>query len=407
MEPINIEKIADEIEQRGMRKWLIEEFAHSFREARKNKLGTFNEHSYDVCWDENILKLVNAVLERYYEPSPSISFVVFDPMVREIFAAPFVDRIVHHFLYNMNGGWWDRRFIDDSYSCRVGRGTHYGVRRVHEMMKRASRNFTQPAMIIKLDIKGYFMSMPREKLYERVVWGLEQQFRPYFDRSVVYDLYQICKYLWRQILLDNPIVKSRRRGPVQHWEVLPVEKSLYMQRYGLGIVIGNLTSQLVSNIYLDQLDRYIKIILGYKYYGRYVDDFIIVVPKEQFEQAKEDIEKIRVFLKDKLELTLHPKKCYIQSVYNGVQFLGTRIYPHCLYPSNRLQQKFKTTLYNTVAGKAAMETTISYFGFLKHMDADGFVKQMFDKYGIDYALYLESKSCFRRSWEKIVGDMRR
>ena len=396
MEPIDIPKIIEEIDQMGMRKWLILEFTRSFREARKNKLRTFNEHSYDVFWDANIIKLVDAVMERYYQPSSSISFVVFDPMIREIFAAPFVDRVVHHFLYHMNGGWWDKRFIDDSYSCRVGKGTQYGVKRVHNMMMRASRNFTQPATIIKLDIKGYFMSMPREKLYARVKWGLEQQFRPFFGSSAAYELYKLCCYLWRQVLMDNPIVKSRRRGPMYHWDVLPVEKSLYTRPYGQGIVIGNLTSQLVSNIYLDQLDRFVKYTLGYKYYGRYVDDFIMIVPENECERAKKDIERIRAFLSDELCLTLHPKKCYIQPVSRGVQFLGTRIYPHCLYPSNRLQRKFKTMLYNTVTGKTATDTTVSYFGFLVHMDADRFVEKMFAKYGVDFDLYLESKSAFRR-----------
>lgn len=407
MEPLDIPKTARAIEQLGMRQWMIQEFTRAFREARKHKLKTHNEHHYEMNWQANILRLVDAVLEQYYRPSGSISFVIFDPMIREIFAAPFVDRIVHHFLNNMNGGWWDRRFIADSYSCRVGKGTLYGVKRIRKMMSQATKGFTKPAYIVKMDIRGYFMSLPREQLYARVKWGLERQFCPYFYSSAIYQLYHICCFLWRQILFDDPISKSRRRGPFFHWDVLPPEKSLYTRPQGRGIVIGNLTSQLVSNIYLDQLDHYIKYELGYKYYGRYVDDFIIIVPSEDYAKVKHDIKKIETFLRDELLLTLHPKKRYIQPVNKGVSFLGTRIYPNCYYPSNRLQKKFKAALYNTKTGKAQPETIISYFGFYQHYTADKYVEKLFKKYDLDYNLYLEAKSEKRRSLIKIAKDLQK
>lgn len=406
MEQADIPAIATEIDLHGMRSWLIGALTRSFQEARKNKLKTFNEHSYDIHWMENIIRLTDAILEHYYEPSASVSFVIYDPMIREIFAAPFVDRVVHHFLYSIQYGWWDRRFIADSYSCREGKGTLYGIKRTQGMMRRASDNFTKEAMIIKLDIQGYFMSLPREKLYERVKWGLVQQFQPHFKLSSAYELYQICLFLWRQILFDDPVKKSWRRGTLKDWLVLPKEKSLYEQPPGRGIVIGNLTSQLVSNIYLDQLDRYVRYELGYKNYGRYVDDFLIIVPIEEYQKAKQDVKKIERFLKDELQLTLHPKKRYYQSVYKGVSFLGARIYPRCLYPSDRIQKKFEQALYNLRSGRVKNETVISYFGYLKHLDADKYVKKVFDKYGYDYDLYLESKTPTRRPWNDIIDDMR-
>ncbi|MBQ2660845.1 RNA-directed DNA polymerase [Candidatus Saccharibacteria bacterium] len=406
MKPADIEQIIAEIDLHGMRSWLIQAFTASFREARKNKLSTFNEHIYDEHWTENIIHLTDAVLERYYMPSSSISFIIYEPMIREIFAAPFVDRVVHHFLYRMQSGWWDRRFIADSYSCRENKGTLYGILRTHKMMQQATNNFTTEAYVIKLDIRGYFMSLPRTKLLERVNWGLERQFQPYFKSSSAYQLFQTCGFLWRQILLDDPVQKSRRRGPISDWDVLPPEKSLYTQPPGRGIVIGNLTSQLVSNIYLDQLDRFIKYDLGYKYYGRYVDDFFIIVPKSDYERAKRDVPVIEEFLKEELGLTLHPKKRYYQSVYKGISFLGVRIYPHCLYPSNRIQKKFKYTLHKLGTDEIKKETVVSYFGYLKHLDVAKYVKQMFDKYGHDYNLYLESLSPNRRSWDEIMNDFK-
>ena len=407
-EPLNIKKATAEIDELGMKNWLIKEFTISFREARKNKLNTFNEHSYDVNWIENILNLTEAVLENYYEPSSSISFVIFEPMIREIFAAPFVDRVVHHFLYRMQCGWWDRRFLPDSYSCREEKGTLYAIQRAQKMMQRVTNNYTEKAYIIKLDIRGYFMSLPRYKLFQRVKWGLNRQFSPYRNLPSAHELYKVCLFLWHQILFDDPVKKSRRRGPLDNWDVLPSEKSLYTRDYGLGIVIGNLTSQLVSNIYLDQLDRFIRFELGYKHYGRYVDDFFIMVEEKNYEKAKADIKLIDNFLTDKLQLTLHPKKRYAGSVYHGMPFLGARIYPHCLYPSNRLQQKFSYLLYKMKYSKDPIknESLISYFGYFIHLNADKYVEKVFKGYGIGYDLYLESKRADRRSWDDIIYDIR-
>lgn len=410
MEPVNLNRIIKEIEQTGMRNWLIRAFTIAFKEARKGKLKTFNEHAYDERWTENIPKLVDAILEQYYRPSGSISFIVHEPMMREIFAAPFVDRIVHHFLYKMQAGWWDRRLIDTSYSCRDSKGTLYAVKSVQKMMRQVSHNFEEPANYIKLDIRGYFMSLPREKLYKRIQWGLVQQFQPYFHSSAAYQLFMVCDFLWRQVLMDDPVSKSKRRGLITDWMILPAEKSLYSQPEGQGIVIGNLTSQLASNIYLDQLDRFVKFTLGYKYYGRYVDDFITLMPESQYEQVKKDVKVIEKYLKDDLLLTLHPKKRQYQSIYKGIPFVGARIYPHCIFPSNRLQQKINHVLHAIRYGEKIDNATVkSYLGFLKHCDANKYVKRLFEKYGLDYSLYLESLKPReeRRSWDEIIDELKR
>lgn len=395
------------IEAHGLRTWFIHELTASFYEARKNKLKTFNEHKYDERAEENIIHLADAILERYYEPSASVSFVIHDPMIREIFAAPFVDRVVHHFLYKMQSDWWDKRFINDSYSCRDDKGTLFGILRAQTMMRRASKNFTEKAYIIKLDIRGYFMSLPRIELLKRVQWGLRRQFAPYRNRSVGNELYKLCYFLWRQILLDNPVKKSWRRGSLHDWDILPPEKSLYTQAPGKGIVIGNLTSQLISNIYLDQLDRFIVYTLGYKYYGRYVDDFFIIVPESEYAQAKRDVKKIEHFL-DGLGLTLHPKKRYFQSVYKGMSFLGAHIYPHCVYPSHRFQKKFERILREFRKNRIRDESMISYFGYLMHMNADKYVQKIFTKYHYDYRIYLEFKDQkHRRPVKKLMSELKK
>lgn len=398
--------LGEEIESMGMRKWLMRELAWAFREARKNKLKTFNEHQYEVNWMENVAKLTDAIMERTYKPSGSVSFIIYDPMVREIFAAPFIDRVVHHFLYEICGGWWDRHFIYDSYSCRDDKGTLLGILRVQKMMRRASENLTKDAYVVKLDIKGYFMSLPRKELYEEVKWGLDQQFGADLDQKGVYDLYKLCIYLWRMVLLDDPVQKSYRRGPLRNWNDLPPEKSLYTRDPGLGIVIGNLTSQLVSNIYLNRLDRYIKYDLGYQYYGRYVDDFVIIVPADKYAQLLKDIKKIEKFLRVELRMVLHKKKRYVQHVKKGVNFLGARVYPYCIYPSNRVQSKFREELRKYLKYGQNQEKLTSYMGLIRHMDAGKFVKREFDKYGLDFDLFLESESEDRRSFDEILWELR-
>lgn len=385
MEPVDLKSEIERVCRDGLRQWLLEELAKAFQEARKEKLNTCDEHSFEEHWIENLVNLRDSILEYRYEPSASVTFVIFDPMVREIFAAPFRDRVVHHFLYNMQAGWWDRRFLYDSYSCRVGKGTLFGVRRAQRFMQKVTDNYTKKAYIVKLDIRGYFMSLPREKLYERVSWGLAKQFGNVLNDRMGYQIYKICDFLWRRILFDDPASKAWRRGPRINWDpkVLPPEKSLFTQPPGQGIVIGNLTSQLVSNIYLDQLDRFIFYDLGYKNYGRYVDDFFIMVPEEDYKKLKNDVPKIEIFLQRELRLTLHRKKRYYQEVQKGMSFLGARVYPHCLYPSDRLQKKFNRAAKEFMYGYRDIESIISYLGIMKHLDAGKLKKDVFDKNGWD------------------------
>ena len=386
MKPIELEKAVEKVKQVGIRQWLLDELTRAFEDARKGKLKTYDEHHFEQNWIKNIILLRDAVVERRYEPSPSVAFVIFKPMVREIFAAPFRDRVIHHFLYNMQAGWWDRRFLYDSYSCRVGKGTLFGIQRAQKMMWRASENFTKEAYVIKLDIRGYFMSLPRQKLYERIKWGLDRQFADVIDDPVGYKIYKICDYLWRMIIFDDPASKAWKRGPRDNWNpaVLPPEKSLFTQEPGYGVVIGNLTSQLVSNIYLGQLDRFIYFDLGYKYYGRYVDDFYIMVPEEQYAQAKEDVAVIEKYLREELGLIMHKKKRYYQNVKKGMSFLCARVYPHCLYPSDRFQKNFRRAALEMMQGFKNVESIVSYVGIMTHLDANNYIRTVFEEMGWDF-----------------------
>lgn len=350
----------------------------AYLDARKNKRHTKDVYLFELNLRENLEQLCNDLLEERYHPSRGIAFIIKRPVMREIFAAPFRDRIVHHLLYNMSYDWWDRRLIYDSYSCRVGKGTLFGVKRLQHFIRSASQDYMRPAYVVKLDLQGYFMSMSREKLYERVVWGLNLQ----YEKQPV--LAAFLKYVWRQIIFDDPTEGVFIRGKQSDWRYLPKSKSLFCQPEGQGIVIGNLSSQMLSNILLDTLDRYVKLELKYERYGRYVDDFYFVVTEEELPRLKEDLKKIEKFLKDELGLKLHPNKRYCQEVHKGVEFLGTVIYKDHIVPSKRFKNNFYRAAAEVGMGYREVDSVLSYLGHAKHINSKKLAEKVFEFYGWDF-----------------------
>ena len=360
------------------REWLERQLYKAYRQAKKHKGHTKDVYLFEMNLAENMRQLVEDLFMGRYKPSRGIAFIIKVPVMREIFAAPFRDRIVHHFLYNMSYYWWDKRLQHDSYSCRIGRGSLMGVKRLQHFIKSVSRDYTRPAYVLKLDIQGYFMSLSRKKLYERVCWGLEAQF------AEEKRLCKFMKYIWGEIIFDDPCSGVFIRGSRKDWRYLPKTKSLFCQPAGHGIVIGNLSSQLLSNIYLDALDRYVTIVLGYKAYGRYVDDFFIVVEGSQLPQLKKDITRIEKYLKDDLGLTLHPKKRHLQEVQQGVEVLGAVIYPGHIEPSRRFKNNFYKAAAEVYMSYRDYASIASYIGLSKHYNTKKMTKKLFDYYGWDY-----------------------
>ena len=317
---------------------------HAYYGARKGKRTTFDEYKFETGLGTNILSLVESIENRTYVPSRSVAFVISVPVVREIFAAPFRDRVVHHIIIDAVMPWWDRRFIEDSYSCRKNKGTLYGIERLQLKIHQA---YTDPefagerVFVLKFDIKGYFMSMKREYLLKLALNGLKKQFPTPHDPR-----YELFAFLWAQTILDDPTVGVTLRGGLKAWKKVVYEKSLLWQPYGQGIVIGNVTSQLLSNIMLDELDRFVEYELGYtNRYGRYVDDFFLVVHESEMKQALEDKEKISKFLLER-GLTLHPKKFHIYDARKGVPFIGARVSERHITGGGRVIGNFRRTLWD-------------------------------------------------------------
>lgn len=342
--------------------------------ARKGKRKTLDEHRFEVNLFENLLILAREIIEFKYEPSPGVAFIVQRPVVREIFAAPYRDRIIHHLIFSCVEPYWENHFIYNSCSCRKGKGTLFGIRQVEKYVRKATRNYTEEAEVFKYDLSGYFMSLPRRALYYKAIKGLNEQFKG--QKNNIW--YRWLKYLWRKIIMDDPTVGVKIRGSEKDWSKLPRCKSLFFQPKGQGIVIGNLTSQLLSNIYLNDFDHYMKDVNPGCYYVRYVDDFMIIANKKYCDRVKSLEGAMRVKLTD-ANLRINEKKTYHQDIKHGIAFLGVVIYPWRTVIGKRLKKNMKIACGRYRAGKAGIETLVSYAGFTVHHSSANLTKKFLDK----------------------------
>lgn len=323
-----------------MDKLLLDLF-EAYYDARRNKRNTHSQLKFELDMEHNLIELYDEIRERRYQPHPCTCFIIEDPVKREVFASDFRDRVVHHLYYNYVSPMFERMFIFDSYSCRKGKGTLFGIERLEHHIRSCSRNYRRETYVLKLDITGYFMSIERERLKREVLAMLEKCWkRKATKRSTYAQLLnrELIEYLTEVIISRNPLQGCKIRGSERDWEGLPQTKSLRYAPDGFGLPIGDLTSQLFSNVYLNRLDWYVKRDLGFEHYGRYVDDFYIVdTDKERLQKA---IEQIREFLKQELGLTLHPKKIVLRRVEDGVEFLGAIVRPYYRHVTKRTTRKF-------------------------------------------------------------------
>lgn len=363
---------------------LLLDLFQAYYDARTNKRNTVNALQFEVKYEEHLFQLWDDLRTRQYRIGRSICFINFKPVQREIFAADFRDRIVHHLIFNYLNPIVEPGFIKDSYSCREGKGTHYGIRRMQSFIRGCSRNYTQDAWILKLDILGYFMCIDRQLLFDRICRKLNAYTQPVgFDKSLL-------MYLLEKVIFNNPTTNCLIKGQASDWRGLPPSKSLFQAPPGKGFPIGNLTSQLFGNIYLNSFDHFVKEELGLRYYGRYVDDFLLIHPNKEF--LGEAISRIKIFLAEQLQLELHPRKIYLQHYTKGVQFLGTYLKPHRTYISSRTKNNFYQTIqgWNTIirgnGNKISPEelsrfiaSMNSYLGILKHYDTYKLRRKMMDQ----------------------------
>lgn len=316
---------------------LLVDLFQAYRDARKNKRAKRTQVQFEFEYERKLIKLHKQIINRKYKPLRSTAFISTKPVIREVFAAHFQDRVVHHLIYNYINPIFEKEFIGDSYSCRKGKGTLYGVNRVYEFIQECSQTYMQDAYILKLDIQGYFYSINKNILYESIQATLLEH-----KNELQCDT-ESLEYLIRSTIFTDPTKNVRVYKDDVNWAILPKNKSLFYAKKDCGLPIGNLTSQLFSNIYMNSFDKYVTDELGVKYYGRYVDDFVLIHHDKSHLLSL--LEKMKIFLKNTLGLTLHPKKIYIQHFSKGVKFLGAYLKPHVKYIDKRTKGNFYKLVY--------------------------------------------------------------
>ena len=316
------------------RKQLLSDLRRAYVDARRHKRNRPYQRLFEARLEENLQELCEELWTRKYKASPSTCFLINDPKLREVFAASFRDRIVHHLYYNYTHEQLERTFIFDSYSCIKKRGTHFGIKRLEKHILKESQNFTQHCYVLKMDISGYFMHINRQRLLDITL----RQLRRLAKRGKVEE-YEFLEYLSRVIILLDPTDGCHVNGRTNEWARLPHEKSLFYSPEGCGLPIGNLTSQLFSNVYLNILDQYMKREEKCRRYGRYVDDFYVVSCNREWLRSL--IPRVRSFLRSELCLCLHEGKVRIYDVTHGVDFLGAYLKPRRRYICNSTLQRMR------------------------------------------------------------------
>ncbi len=314
---------------------LLLDIFKAYEDAKRHKGNTSNALRFAENYEHKLFKLYDDILHRKYVIGQSVCFIVHKPVQREIFAADFRDRIVHHLIFNYINPIFEKHFIKDSYSCRIGKGTSKGIQRIQQFMRSCSENYQKDCWILKLDIQGYFMSIDRIKIFEKIKKRLSTIRNPDFDRELILYLIEI-------VIFHDPTTNCYIKGKRSDWNGLPKSKSLFYAHENKGFPIGNLTSQLFGNIYLDEFDHWIKERYRMDYYGRYVDDMIFIHVDKDF--LTSIVKAIQVRLKDSLGLQLHPKKIYLQKNIQGVHFLGAYVKPWRIYIGKKTKSNCITAL---------------------------------------------------------------
>lgn len=355
----------------------------AYLDARRHKRNRSYQKAFEAHLEENIISLANDLWNRTYKALPSTCFIIQDPKKREVFAADFRDRIVHHLYYNYTHELYERTFIHDSYSCIKKRGTHFGINRLEQHIRKESLNYTEKCYVLKMDIKGYFMQINRQKLLEICLLKLRKMANHTISKNSKTSWCQVIdfpfiEYLTGTIVLLNPTESCVVRGRRSDWDDLPKTKSLFYSAKDCGLPIGNLTSQLFSNVYLGELDQFIKRILKCRHYGRYVDDFYVVSSNKDF--LKSIIQPITQFLQEELCLPINQSKTLICDSQKGVEFLGAYLKPHRKYVSNqclhRINKKLPT-LFREKNPYRIRARLNSYLGIFSHYSSYFLRKEMF------------------------------
>lgn len=369
----------------------LEDFFIAYYQCRKRKRSTINALEFEVDYEANLVKLWKDVNSGKYEIGKSICFLVTRPKLREIFAADFRDRIVHHVVMMRLEPLFEAIFIEDNYNCRKGKGTLYGVKRLHEQIQQCSNNYTEDCYVGKFDMQGFFMSIHKPTLWKMLVAFIEEN---YFGNDK-----RVILWLVKQIVMHCPQYNCIRKTPIHMWDRLAKNKSLFTCGDEYGLPIGNLTSQCFANFYLHWFDLYVKD--NFKYYGRYVDDFYIIC--EDKRKISEFVRNISQYLNLRLMIKLHPDKIYIQHYKKGIKFTGSVVKGKRIYSSNSAVSNIYMAIHKFNSeidlnnAEHFVQSLNSYWGFMKHYSSYNIKLKVFQQINykwFEFILYNASRHKF-------------
>jgi RNA-directed DNA polymerase len=289
---------------------LFERLVQAYIDCRRSKRNSASCQAFENHLERNLFDIHDELTSGEYRPGRSICFVITRPKPREVWAAEFRDRIVHHLLYNHVAARFHAGFVAGSSACIPGRGTLYAARRLEAGVRSITQNWSRPASYLKLDLSNFFVAIPKAILHEQLAVRIHEPW-----------------WLWLAdvILFHDPRENVELRGRAELLAKVPPHKSLFNAPADTGLPIGNLSSQFFANVHLDALDQFCKHQLGARHYVRYVDDFILLHESPQWLNAAHD--RIRDFLPARLGAQLNPKKTILQRVDRGIDFVGHIVKP--------------------------------------------------------------------------------
>lgn len=309
----------------------VENLLEAWQEFLKGKRSKPDVQQFSFNLMDNIFDLHYDLLNHTYKHGKYQEFKIADPKPRTIHKASVRDRLLHHAVYRKLYPFFDKIFIADSFSCRHDKGTHKALNRFREFAYIVSKNNTKPCWILKCDIKKFFASVDQNTL---------------------------VKILGRYIPDKN---------------IINLIQEIIFSFKPNGLPLGNLTSQLFANVYMNEFDQFVKHELKEKYYIRYADDFVFLSrDKKTLTQL---VPVVKRFLEDNIKLQIHSDKIFIKTIYSGIDFLG---WVH--FSDHRvLRTKTMNRMLNRVNASHSKETINSYLGLLKHGNT-GKIKEAFFKF---------------------------
>lgn len=335
--------------------FLFTDLVQAYFDCRQNKRNSSSALAFEIHLERNLNQLHRELVEGTYRPEPSICFVITHPKPREVWAAAFRDRIVHHLMYNHIAPAAHASFIADSCACIPGRGTLYAAERLESKVRSTTQNWQKKAYYLKCDIANFFVSINKKILGKLL-------------KKRIHEPQWLA--LAEQILYHDPRPTVNMRCNPMLLERVPPHKRLTQQTTDYGLPIGNLSSQFFANIYMDVLDQFIKHELRCRHYIRYVDDFVLL--HESPQQLNQWLAQITAFLPAQLDIRLNPTKTILQPIDRGVDFVGQVIKP---WRRTTRRRTVKHAIARVLASDKhqVQKTANSYYGLFRmathsHMD---------------------------------------